>query len=324
MDRIRRIELLVRAVDAGSFAKAAQSLDLTPSAVSHAITELEKQLGVALFNRTTRQLKLTEDGEGIYQRGCDILRQIAELESEAGRAPKSLSGTLRIGLPVALSRHIIMPRVPDFLRRHPNLRLEFHVLWQPAEMHAAGVDLLLRVGDPPDSNLVARKVAEIKPAAYTSPHYLKLADAPVHPDDLLEHRCLVLKVPWMNRPLDEWTFERAGERKVINVVPSLVTYDREGLIEAILAGGGVTWLGCFDPSLIASGQLRRLLPDWASDVRIPIYAMYRKSVDLPAKLFAFLEFVATAFVEFDPQELTLVHSKTFGDSLRQRRSQKSG
>jgi DNA-binding transcriptional LysR family regulator len=111
----------------------------------------------------------------------------------------------------------------------------------------------------------------------------------------------------MNKPVDEWTFERGGERKAINVVPSVVTYDREGLIEAVLAGAGVVWLGCFDPGLLSSGRLRRLLPDWHCPAGFPVYAMYRRSGRMPAKLAAVLEFVAEAFAAFDPEEVTLIH-----------------
>jgi LysR family transcriptional regulator, regulator for bpeEF and oprC len=107
---MRRIESLVRAAEAGSFAKAARSLDLTPSAVSHAIADLEKGLGVSLFHRTTRQLRLTEEGEGVYRRGCELLRQLAELESGT-RKTERLTGTLRVGLAGPLSRNVIMPRL---------------------------------------------------------------------------------------------------------------------------------------------------------------------------------------------------------------------
>jgi len=318
MDRVRGIELLVRAVDAGSFARAARSLDVTPSALSHAIAELEKELGVALLYRTTRQLRLTADGEEIYQRGCDILRQLAELDSHLRGARERVAGTLRVGLPVALSRHVVMPMLPIFLRRHPGLQLQFHVVWQPHEMHAEGIDLLLRVGEPPESNLVARQIAEILPAPYAAPAYLKLAGTPENPGDLVRHRCLVLKVPWMNKPVDEWTFERGGERQTVTVAPSVVTYDREGLIEAVMAGAGVMWLGCFDPALLSSGRLRRILPDWRCPAGFPVYAMYRRAGRMPARLSAFLEFVTEAFTAFDPQEITLVHGA--GSEQRARRA----
>ncbi len=318
MDRIRRIELLVRAVEAGSFAKAARSLDLTPSAVSHAIANLEKGLGVSLFNRTTRQLRLTEEGEGIYQSGCDILRQLAELEGDSRKVPERLTGTLRVGLGVPLSRNVIMPLLPAFLRRHPHLRLVFHIQSLPQEMHAEGVDLLLRIGESPESALIARKIGQIRHAVYASPHYLKIGGAPANPDDLLRHSCLVIKPAGTSRPLDEWAFDRAGEHKVIRIVPRVVTYDREGLIAAVLAGAGLMRVGCFDPALIASGQLRRVLKDWSCPSGPPIFAMYRKTTRMPPKIAAFLAFVEEAFAAFDPEEITLLHYKKLTGSGRSR------
>jgi len=144
MDRIRRIELLVRAAEAGSFARAASSLDLTPSAVSHAIADLEKSLGVSLFHRTTRQLRLTSEGEDVYLRGCEVLRQMSELETSARKTPERLTGILRVGLPVALSSDIVMPKLPAFLRHHPELRVEFLIMMQPEDMPSEGVQGLFQ------------------------------------------------------------------------------------------------------------------------------------------------------------------------------------
>ncbi len=307
MDRIRRIELMVRAAEAGSFAKAARSLDLTPSAVSHAIAELEKGLGISLFHRTTRQLRLTEEGEEIYQRGCELLRQLAEIESSARRTPERITGTLRVGLSAALSRHVIMPLLPAFLRRHPHLSLEFHQQNQPKEMHAEGVDVLLRISDPPESNLIARKIGQIRHAVYASPHYLKLAGAPDTPEDLMNHACLAIKVRDKDRPLVEWEFYRGEERKLVQVAPRVVTYEREGLMAAVLAGAGLMRVGCFDPYLVSSGQLRRVLTDWTCPPGFPIYAMYRKTPRMPSKIGAFLQSVEEAFGAFDPEEVTLFH-----------------
>jgi DNA-binding transcriptional LysR family regulator len=306
MDRFRRIELLVRAADAGSFAKAARSLDLTPSAVSHAIAELEKGLGVALFHRTTRQLRLTEEGEEICQRGRELLVQLAEFESSTQQTPERLAGILRIGLAVPLSRNVIMPLLPAFLRRYPQLRLEFHIQSQPEDMHTEGVDVLIRIGDPPESNLIARKLGQIRHAVYASPQYLKEAGAPKSPDDLLHHLCVAMKAP-EGRPLDEWEFHRGAERKIIRVAPRVVSYDREGLIAAVLAGAGLMRLGCFDPNLISSGQLRKVLTDWTCPPGISIFAMYRKTPRLPPKIGAFLAFAEEAFAAFDPDEVTLFH-----------------
>lgn len=311
MDRIRKIELLVRAADAGSFARAAGLLRIDPSTVSHAIAELEKELRVTLFYRTTRQLRLTEDGEEIYRRGCDILRELAELDSAVSLTPKPLTGTLRIAMSVPISRHIVLPRLPEFMRLHPAVRIECLVLTQVKDMHAGGVDLMLRVGEPPDSELVARKLAQLRFGVYGAQAYLAAAGEPKHPADLHQHRCLVHKPPIALKPLDDWEFERDGERLRVTVPRSLVTDDREGLIAAAIAGGGLMRIGMFDPELIASGQLRPVLGDWRCLGAVPVYALYRKSSRPAPKIAAFLEFAAAAFARFDPQEMTLVHAPKF-------------
>lgn len=307
MDRIRRIELLVRAAEAGSFSRAASSLDLTPSAVSHAIADLEKNLGVSLFHRTTRQLRLTSEGEEVYLRGCEVLRQMNELETSARKTPERLTGILRVGLPAPLSSDIIMPKLPGFLRHHPQLRVEFLSMMQPKDMHAEGVDVLLRIGEPPVTDLVARKIVQVRHAVYGSPQYLVSAGLPEDPDDLHRFLCLAIKVAGASRPLEEWTFERGAERKVIQVVPRVVAQDRQGIIAAVIAGAGLMRLGCFDPNMISSGRLQRVLPDWTCPPGYPIFAMYRRTAASSPKVQAFLRFVEEAFAQFDPLEVTLFH-----------------
>lgn len=190
-------------------------------------------------------------------------------------------------------------------------------------MHAEGVDLLLHISDPPESALIARKIAETRPGVYASPKYLKLAGAPASPDDLARHSCLVLNTRVLNKPLDEWEFERNGQHQLIKVAPSVATYDREGLIAAVLAGAGLMHMECLDPTLITSGQLQKVLTDWSCPSSYPIYAMYRKTPRMPARLSAFLEFVAEAFAAFDPDEITLLHDSSLANSLRRRRDQVS-
>lgn len=320
MDRVRRIEMLVRAADAGSFAKAARLLQLDPSAVSHAIAELEKELRVTLFYRTTRQLRLTEDGEELYRRGREILEKLADVEIAMSRTAARLTGILRVGMGVPQSREIIMPRLPEFMRRHPGLQLECIVLTQVRDMHASGVDVLLRVGEPEDSRLVARKVAELKFGVYAAPSYLESTGEPERPEDLQNHRCLVHKAPVAVKPLDEWEFERGGEHKLVRVPHTLMTDDREGLIAAALAGGGLMRIGMFDPVLITSGRLRKVLNGWNCSGAPPVYAVYRKTQRLSPKIAAFLEFVSEAMTAFDPDGMTLEPSRRFAEFVRRVRS----
>src|SRR5690606_19344775 len=176
--RIRRLEILVSAAQAGSFARAAKLLQLDPSAVSHAIAQLERELKVTLFYRTTRQLRLTEDGGEVLRRGLGILREVGELDEIGARVQERVAGTLRIGMHVPISHSVVMPRLPELMRRHPDLGLECRVLNQVKDFHAAGLDILLRVGEPPQSDLIAYKLGELKMGVYAAPSYLARAGTP--------------------------------------------------------------------------------------------------------------------------------------------------
>ncbi len=307
MDRVRQIEMAVRAADAGSFAKAAASLNVTPSAVSHAIADLEKRFHVTLFYRTTRQLKLTEDGEEFCRRGRDILDRLSELDAATSGMRARLKGTLSLGISVPITRHVIMPRLPEFTRRHPELTVECRQMTDPIQMHAEGVDLMLYVGEAPVSNLIARKLCEVRFGVYGAPSYLKLAGEPAHPRELEKRRCIILNPVWAGKPLDTWEFRRGTEREVVKVPSALVTNEREGLVAAALSGVGLVRIGFFDPALIASGQLKRVLGDWECIGGPPLYALYRKTRPLPGKIAAFLDFAEEAIAAFDPEELTMIH-----------------
>jgi DNA-binding transcriptional LysR family regulator len=207
-----------------------------------------------------------------------------------------------------------MPALPEFMRRHPDLKLESRVVKQVKEMHVGAFDLLLRVGEPPESGLIARKIAQIKYGVYAAPEYLKFAGEPLTPDDLVRHRCLVFKPNWSMKPLDAWSFERNGVRKTVKVTAALATDDREGLIATALAGGGVMRAGMFGPGPIATGRLKRLLGDWNCLDAPVLYALYRQTPRLAPRIAAFLEFTAQAFAAFDPEELTLIHNESFSDA----------
>ena len=307
MDRVRQIEMAMRAADAGSFAKAAASLNVTPSAVSHAISALEKRFHVTLFYRTTRQLKLTEDGEEFCRREREILDRLSELDASASGMRARLKGTLSVGISVPITRHVIMPRLPEFTRQHPELTVECRQMTDPIQMHADGVDLLLYVGEAPVSNLIARKLCEVRFGVYGAPAYLKATGEPAHPRELAKRRCVILNPTWAGKPLDTWDFWRGNEHEIVKVQSALVTNEREGLVAAALAGVGLVRIGFFDPALIATGQLKRVLGDWTCVGGPPLYALYRKTRPLPGKIAAFLDFAEDAIAAFDPEELTMIH-----------------
>ena len=316
--RVRRLEIFLRATEAGSFAKAAAALGLTPSGVSRAVADLEKDLGVVLFHRTTRHLTLTDDARDVYRRGTEIREKLADLERALARPGDPLTGTLRVGLSANLSRYIVAPGVAGFLRRHPRLRLQYSIITEPSEMHAEGADLLLRVTDPPESALIARKLGELRFGVYAAPDYLETAGRPARPEDLPAHRCVVHRPRALAKPLDEWTFERTGQRSVVKISPVLSTNDREALITAVVGGAGIMRIGMFEPSLITTGRLRRLLPEWTCPGGQAVYALYRKTRPDP-KIAAFLAFAETQLRAFDPEELTIVHTRRTPDGARRPR-----
>ena len=305
MDKSGRLEMLVRVVDQGSLVAAGRSLGLTPSAVSRGLADLEKSLGVTLLLRSTRRIQLTEDGAQVYQRALDILSRLDELESSVARRTRSVTGTLRVGMPVPIGRHVIWPRLDLFLNRYPDLRLDIKPIQDPKAMQSENFDVLLTAGEPPPSRLVARHLARGRPAIYASPAYIRRFGEPASPAALSDHRCLVFHGPWMQLPAEQWNFERDGEAVSVHVKPRVVTADREGLIVAAVGGAGVMRMACFGPELVTGGRLRRLLTPWECTDGFNVYALHRKTATLAPRIHAFLEFVRESFTAFDPDELTL-------------------
>ena len=307
IDRIRPLEMLVRTVEAGSFAGAAAALRLTPSAVSHGIAELERRLGAALLYRTTRRVQLTEEGEAAYRCGHDVIERLAALDGLAAPAgPLGLSGTLRVGIDPVFRRHILSSRLAVFMRSHPALRFEFLAQTEPREMHLTGTDILLRFGDPPDSSLIARRLGHAVRVTWASPDYLNEFGTPAQPEDLHRHRCLVYKAPQLTLPLRDWIFARGTERRVIGVPATLVTDDRDAMIALAAAGAGIIRAGVIRSTLLAARELIRVLPDWDCPPVLPLYALYRRTDPLPARVVAFLDHLTEAAAAFDPDGMSFV------------------
>lgn len=305
MDKAGRLEIFMRVVDQGSLVAAGRSLGLTPSAVSRALAELEKSIGATLLHRSTRRLQITEDGALVYAKAQDILARLTELESTIARRKQRVSGTLRVGIPVPIGRHILWPRMHALLDRHPDIRLVCMPIQDPRRMQDENVDVMVMAGEPPPSRLVARRLAEGRPAIYASADYLRLHGKPLVPKDLASHRCLVFHGPWMQVPAEEWHFNDGTTTRTVKVTPSIVSSDREGLIVAAINGAGLVRMACFDPDLIRSGRLHRVLPDWECTDGFNVYVVYRRGARSTPRVQAFLEFVKGAFAEFDPTEVTL-------------------
>ncbi|QJI30519.1 LysR family transcriptional regulator [Pseudomonas sp. ADAK18] len=286
--------VLSAVVDGGSFARAADSLDMTPSGVSRAISRLEKRLGIRLFDRTTRSVQLTDEGRRFYQEIAPLLAGLEDAANSAADSALTVRGRLRVNIDPYFSRLVLGPVLGEFMGRYPQLQLDLHTRDQLGDMVADGFDLAIRFGIPQSSSLIARQLMEVRVLTLASPAYLQRHGRPSHPHDLEDgqHVCIDFRDSQTGRPF-AWEFHRPGEHISVSTSGRLVVNDAGTLYSVCEHGHAVAQmldLG-LTPALKA-GSLVELFPDWP-DERFPLYAFY-PSRHLPAaKVRAFLDFVAS-------------------------------
>jgi DNA-binding transcriptional LysR family regulator len=289
MSTLDGIELFAATVEAGSFAAAARRLRLTPSAVSRRVGGLEAELGVQLLARTTRTLRLTDDGRAFHARCVRILEELQDARRDLARASKTPSGTLRVDAPIALSRHVLAPRIPRFLERYPDIRLHLTVRDQLVDPVAEDLDVVVRIGELADSSLIARRLGECEMTLCAAPAYLRRRGRPRTLRDLERHERLGYL-----REGHPGTVVLHGPAGPTHVQPSGAFHanDVDALIAAALAGRGIVALFDFlaAPHLRAR-RLTRVLADHRGEVR-PIHALYPRNRHLLPKVRVFVDFVA--------------------------------
>lgn len=295
VENLEGLPVFVRAVREGSFSAAARVLGLTPSAVSKQIGRLEDQLAVRLFNRTTRRLGLTEEGAAFYERASRILADLEDAAAAVSSLQGVARGRLRVTMPTAFGVIHLLPALPDFLERHPEVTLEIDLNDRIVNMIEEGFDLALRVGDLEDSSLIGRRLAANRRVLAAAPDYLANHAPPQRPEDLASHNCLIYT--YRAQRHDWHLVDAAGEESVFTVAGNLETNNPMMLRAAALAGLGVVLLPLWiiGPDLKA-GRLQRLLPDyhWPDSA---IQAVYPPGRHLSARVRAFLDFLVERFAE---------------------------
>jgi len=297
---IRAIEIFVRAVESGTFVAAARSLLIDPAAVSRAIKGLEEDLGISLFTRSTRVLKLTTEGARFYRDGAQMLKSFEETIGRF-RADTALQGQLKIGMGPALSRRLVLRAIAPFQQLHPDIRLILFSINDPTEPGDEGLDIFIRPGSQrqrggahrPPQGVVMRKLMQSPIVICASPDYLRRAGTPRTPADLAQHACTGLLT--LERDiLDEWRFTKANARERIKTEPKLIA-DGEAVREAGLAGCGIIRvLACNIKSEIQAGALVPVLPDWDAG-SLPIVAIYRKARATMPRINAFVRHLEGEF-----------------------------
>ncbi len=284
------ISVLAAVVETGNFARAGETLGLTPSGVSRAVARLEARVGIRLFDRTPRAVALTDEGRRFHAQVAPLLAGLEEAAIDAAGAATAVRGRLRINADPWFARLMLAPRLAGFMAAHPALSIELMVRDTLGDLVTDGFDLAVRFGEPAMTGLIGRKLLETRIVTYAAPPYLARHGTPQSPQDLAQHECLLFRDPLTGRPFT-WEFHRGGAVVEVKVSGRLVLNDLATKLAACVAGHGIAQsfeLG--SDGYLASGDLVQVLPDWAEE-RFPLYAYYPSRYLPPAKVRAFIDFV---------------------------------
>jgi DNA-binding transcriptional LysR family regulator len=276
-------------VEAGTIARAAEALGLSPSGVSRALARLERRVGARLLARTTRSLSLTDEGRRFYEQVGPHLAGIEEAAIEASGSAARVRGRLRVNIDSFFTRMVLSRHLAIFMARYPELTLELIMRDSVGDLVADGFDLALRFGEPPQGSFVARKLTETRVITVASPAYLKAHGRPRHPRELEQRECLDFYDAAHARPY-EWEVRRKKEVLPLRIKGRLLVSDSGALLGACEAGAGIAQiLELGNEQLLRSGRLVELFPEW-SDELFPLYAIYPSRLHRAAKVRAFIEF----------------------------------
>ncbi len=291
----RTLELFTRVAALGAFGKAGQEFGLSPTAATQRIKGLEAELGVKLFNRTTRAVALTADGEVFLGHAKRIIENIEDARSDLSGGAKNIKGELRVAGSASFGRRYIAPYVAEFLRTYPDVRVRLELSDGVVDIVEQGFDLALRIGTLTSSSLVARKLADNPRLLVASPAYLKRAGRPTQLKDLASHNCIVLGENriWKLR-------DAAGEIHELRVTGNFTTNYGEVITEAALADAGIALKSLWDiRHLLANGSLLPVLDNFTVEPVWGLWAVRPPGDMVPARVRAFINFMELKFSKLE-------------------------
>ena len=291
---ISDLDIFARVARTGNMSMAGREMGLSPAVVSKRISLLEDRLGARLFQRTTRQLTLTETGEGYFKRVVDILSLVEEAEDYVSRRNTKPRGVLKISAPTSFSRLHITPHLTEFLTRYPDIEIDMQLTDNFVDIIREGFDLAVRIGELEDSSLVARKLAKETRVICASPTYLAAAGTPQKIEDLEAHNCLLAGAQ------DEWRLDGPEGACDVRVKGNIRSNSAEFIRSALVQGVGIALRATWDvgPEL-QRGELKVVLPDYHGSSKNGIFAVYPCREFMPSKVNAFIEFYGDV-LEKDP------------------------
>ncbi len=261
MSKIDDMALFVQVVKTGGLAAAGRQIGLSPASMTLRVNALEQRYHTRLLNRTTRKISLTDAGSRFYQACLRVVDEVENAEAQLLDEDGSLSGRLRITAPSDFGRQYVAPALAEFIGQHPAVVPLLHLTDGVVDLVEHGYDLAIRYGNLPDSNLVVRHLAHNYRVLVASPGYLKKNGRPSHPDDLSQHRCLVMER--FGEPLDEWRFLFGGRHQSIKVSPALTSNDGAVIRQWALADGGIAYKSIRDVQAdLDKGRLQTVLDEY--------------------------------------------------------------
>jgi DNA-binding transcriptional LysR family regulator len=295
MSRLQAMELFIGAVREGSFSAAGRRAGLSPASVSRHVAALEAELGVQLLNRTSRSLALTEAGQEYYARVEQVLQGIQEAEDAATALQSKPRGLLRVHSRMMFGLRVVTPLMPAFQARYPELRVELRLSESPVQLQDQEFDIDLRIGAPPDSQLMQRMLLRSERLLVASPGYLSRHPPIAVPRDLLSHRCMTY---WAGPEDVVWRFMKDRAVEELPMLSPFSTNNGEVLRQLAMLDHGIALLDDYTVQHdLLTGGLARVLPDWRAtntSFRSGIYAVFHQARLLPAKTRAFLDFMTEA------------------------------
>jgi DNA-binding transcriptional LysR family regulator len=295
MDRLQAVTAFTRVVESGSFARAAERLDVSVSSVSRLVSDLEAHLDARLLNRTTRRLSLTESGRAFYERCIQLLADLEEAEESASAGTARPRGTLRITCGTTFGIRHLAPAIAEFVVRHPQMRFDVELSDRAVDLVDEGFDAALRIGKIGSQQLVGRKIGETHLVCCASPAYLERHGVPQKPEDLVTHACLSYEYsPQKN----VWPFRDAsGTDRSVRIDGPVHANNGRFLVAMAVAGVAIT----VEPDFIVGPEVRagRLVPLLRGFEAAPanMYVAYPSRRHLSAKVRAFADFLAARYIE---------------------------
>ncbi|WP_447555454.1 LysR substrate-binding domain-containing protein [Vreelandella sp. EE22] len=291
MDRFTAMQAFARVVETGSFTQAAQTLAVSKSSVTHLVQQLEARLRVKLLNRTTRQVNATADGAAYYARVVRLLADLDDAETSLSNAAVAPSGRLRVDVPSPFARTILIPALPAFFARYPDIQLDLGVSDRRVDLIDESVDCVIRGGELTNLSLMARRVGELSLGIYAAPGYLEKAGRPAHPEALNAPPHHIVGLRWRGGSTTPYTLHRHSERVSVQGRHVVSVDDGSAGLAAGLAGLGAVWL----PDYMAwehvnRGELVRLFEDWQLEP-LPMFVAFPPNRHVSAKLRVFIDWV---------------------------------